>query len=205
MSEKLELPSSSDSIYFTDRDSVRLLGKGLNINMVGGGNRIVIGRNVVINSLSVVMNSNNNLLVIGDDCRVTGSVIMKISDGNEMVVESKTTIGGANFICGEGTKISIGSDCMIAWGIEFRTTDSHAIISRESGERINEASDICIGNHVWIGAHCTILKGSSIGNDSVVSIRSLVNKEFQEDGIVIAGVPAKIVKRGVTWNRPLLG
>lgn len=38
-------------------------------------------------------------------------------------------------------------------------------------------------------------------SDSIVGAMSFVNRQSDEEGVVLAGSPAKIVKRGITWNR----
>ena len=52
---------------------------------------------------------------------------------------------------------------------------------------------IKIGNNVWIGAKSTILDGSVIGNGTVVAAGAVVRGQFP-DNVVLAGVPAKIIK-----------
>lgn len=51
---------------------------------------------------------------------------------------------------------------------------------------------IVIGNRVFIGANTTILMNVHIGNDVVIGAGSLVNKDIP-DGVVVAGVPAKVI------------
>lgn len=89
---------------------------------------------------------------------------------------------------------------MFAYDIDVRTGDSHAIVDAQTGARINHARDIRIGNHVWIAAHCIILKGVSIADNSVVGTGSVV-APVHEEGVIVAGNPAKIVKRGISWTR----
>ena len=196
----------SDSIVeYADEKSVVLSGIGLELKVFGVNNRIYIGKNVRLSGLTININSNNNSIHIGDGCAVSGSIIMKISDGNRIIFGERTSVGGANFICGEGREIKFGKDCMIAWGIEFRTTDSHGIFDLNSRDRVNYAGDISIGDHVWIAAHSIILKNSNIKNGCVVALRSVVSGSFPDENCVIAGLPAKIIKNNIYWERELLG
>lgn len=175
------------------------------IVITGNNNKIVIGKGAALVNVRMQLLSNGNVVEIEGNCRITASVIMKLVDHNSLVIGAGTTIGGCNFICGEGTAISVGRDCMLAWNLEVRTTDSHAIVDVETDQRINPAADIVIEDHVWIGAHATILKGAHIGRDSVVSIRSVVTDKFIESGLVIGGAPARKLRSGINWCRPLLG
>ena len=79
------------------------------------------------------------------------------------------------------------------------------VFDLDTKQRINQADDIIIGNHVWIGAHSTILKGSNIKNGSIIAIKSLVSSYFENENIIIGGIPAKELKRNIYWERPLLG
>ena len=53
---------------------------------------------------------------------------------------------------------------------------------------------IKIGNNCWIGAKATILDGAEIGDGCVIAAGAVVRGKFPNN-VVIAGVPAKIVKR----------
>ncbi|MEL6863368.1 MAG: acyltransferase [Bacteroidota bacterium] len=50
-----------------------------------------------------------------------------------------------------------------------------------------------IGNNIWIGDKCTILKGVTIGDNVVVGAHTLIHKDVPS-GVVIAGQPFKILK-----------
>ena len=95
----------------------------------------------------------------------------------------------------------IGRRCMFSRKIEIRTSDAHSIVDRETGRRLNGAGSITIGDHVWVGLGVVINKGASIPADSVVGAMSFVNRSFDEQGVVLAGTPARVVRRGITWNR----
>lgn len=47
----------------------------------------------------------------------------------------------------------------------------------------------------WIGSGAIILAEVNLGNHVVVAAGSVVTKSFEEDNILIAGTPAKIIKR----------
>lgn len=201
----MQINGSDACVEYADKASVKLKGNGLTLNVIGAGNRISVGKNVFFNGLTINIHSNHNHIHIGDGCHLAGTLIMKIVDGNRIAFGNGTTVGGASIICGEGRSVTFGEDCMLAWGIEIRTTDSHALFDVNSDTRINHAADVVIGDHVWIAAHSIILKGSEIGPGSVVALRSVVSGKFPEGNAVIGGLPAKVIKQGVRWERPLLG
>ena len=65
---------------------------------------------------------------------------------------------------------------------------------------MNKPKPIKIGNHVWIGCRCLILKGSVVGDNCVVAANTSLCKAITGDMQLIAGSPAKIVKQNVVWE-----
>jgi len=171
----------------------------------GDNNQIIIGKGSHLINAHFIMESNNNTILIGEHCRITGRCIQKIVDGNRIEVGNNTTFGNVYIICGEGRKVKIGEDCMLSFDVSLRTSDSHAIIDSISKKRVNFGGDIIIGDHVWIAAHVVVLKGVIISDNSVVALKALVVNKFTSAGIIIGGVPAKVMKEGINWERPLLG
>ena len=96
-------------------------------------------------------------------------------------------------------KISIGSDCLIAYNVVLRTGDSHAIFD-ENSRRINNAKDISIGDKVWIADGVIVLKGAKIADSTIIGSNAVVTGKSFPSHTVIAGNPAKIVKENVTWT-----
>ena len=58
---------------------------------------------------------------------------------------------------------------------------------------------IRIGNHVWIAAYATILKGVCVGDGSVIGTHALVTKDVP-NRVVAAGVPAKVLQENIEWS-----
>ena len=79
-------------------------------------------------------------------------------------------------------KITIGEDVMISRGVTIYDSDFHPI--EKNGENINSEKEIWIGNHVWIGANATILKGVEIGEGSIVSAETLVTNRVGNQIII---------------------
>ncbi len=59
--------------------------------------------------------------------------------------------------------------------------------------------DVEIGNNVWVGDNALFLPGSTVGNNSIVAAGAVVSGRF-DASVVLAGVPAKIIKN---INSPL--
>ncbi len=56
-------------------------------------------------------------------------------------------------------------------------------------------SDIVIEDNCWIGMNCVILPGVTLGPGTVVGAGAVVTKSFPEGRCVIAGNPARLLKK----------
>ncbi len=67
---------------------------------------------------------------------------------------------------------------------------------------VNISEGVKGGNHCYLGAGCKLMIDSRIGNDVIVGANAVVTKQFEDDNIVLAGVPAKILShRGYADGR----
>lgn len=57
-----------------------------------------------------------------------------------------------------------------------------------------EGEDVIIGEKCWIGMNSVILPGVKLGNHTIVAAGAVVTKSFPQGSVVLAGVPAKIIK-----------
>lgn len=93
--------------------------------------------------------------------------------------------------------IYIGSNCRIAPNTVIVDSDYHSMIPPESrlqNPGFEFDKDVVINENVWIGMRSIILKGVTIGKNSVIAAGSVVVKDIPEDCLA-AGVPAIVVKK----------
>lgn len=90
-------------------------------------------------------------------------------------------------------EIVIGVNCVIASGVNIIDTNGHNLISHDRTIGRDTASEIIIGDNVWIGLNAVILKGTKIGTNSVVSAGSVVKGTFPENSLIM-GNPAQLIK-----------
>ena len=146
-------------------------------------------------------------LTVGPSARLHTSMGGRISAGPDCAVESRAllhaekgsiTLGRDVFI-GTGTiivareDITIGDDTLIAEYVTIRDQDhemSSNTVKRSAGFR---TSPISIGRNVWIGAKCSILKGVTIGDDSVIAANAVVSRDVPAR-TVAAGIPARVIR-----------
>lgn len=137
------------------------------VRMSGNSSRIVIGSNDNFRRGLQLRAVNNGVIEIGSNCFINTNVTI-------------TSL----------QKISIGNDVKIANNVVIVDHD-HNYSDDLKGYNTKE---VTIGDKVWIGANCAILKGSHIGKHAVVAAGSIVTGDVPENAVV-AGVPAKVVKK----------
>lgn len=169
----------------------------------GDGNQIEIQAGCVLNNVSFYIRGNHHKILIEKHCRFNRGGNLWLEDSHcILTIGEASTFEDVHLALTEpGSKITIGRDCMFAYDIDVRTGDSHSIISQATNGRVNYAKDITIGDHVWVAAHCILLKGVSIPDNSVVATGAVVTGPYETQGIIIGGNPAKQLKAGITWSR----
>lgn len=199
--------------YLLQRNSAKVKGENNSIerseallskvtfDIVGNDNEIIIGVGARFSNVRIYIRGSNHKLLIGDNCIVRSGSFWFEDSNCTITVGDHCTIEEAGIAVTEPhSRIELGKDCMLSGGISIRNGDSHSIIDLNTNKRINYAQDIDIGDHVWIGSQVQILKGVKIGPNSIIGLRSIVTKDIPSNCIAV-GVPAKVVKERVTWDR----
>lgn len=106
-------------------------------------------------------------LVIGNDVRLNGCII---SANSEVIVKDRARIG--------------------PWA-HLMDGDFHSVEDRKAAGKLRP---IIIEEGAWLTTRCMVLKGVTIGRGAVVAAGSVVTKDV-EPYTVVAGIPAKVVKR----------
>jgi acetyltransferase-like isoleucine patch superfamily enzyme len=88
--------------------------------------------------------------------------------------------------------ITIGDAVMMANGAYVTDSDWHGIYDRVRRDDLR--SPVVIGDNVWLGDNSTVLKGVTIGENSVVAARAVVTRDVPAN-VVVAGNPARVVKQ----------
>lgn len=147
------------------------------------------------------------VVAAGPGCEVSiaprcffNSLAIRVEGGGAVRIAPDCTFNGAELVAYDGPTLTVGRDCMFSSEIRVTTTDHHTIRDAATGERINPPEDIVFGEHVWIGRGVQVLKGARIGDGSVIGARALVTGEIPP-GCLAIGVPAKVVRSGIVWER----
>ena len=97
-------------------------------------------------------------------------------------------------------KISIGNNARISWQSIIMDSDHHPILDINNNI-INEPTEVIIGNNVWIGARCFILKNTTIDDGCIIAANTTVAKNFS--GVkhsIISSNSTKILKTDIRWH-----
>lgn len=150
------------------------------------GSEIKLGRGV-----SLISQSKYNFAGINRPVMLsTVSKDAKIEIGNNSGVSGLTIVSA--------TSVKIGNNTLIGANTNIYDTDFHNIDPdvrlRQTDIKEAPTKRIIIGNNVWIGGGCTILKGVEISDESVIGAGSIVTRDVPKRE-VWGGSPAKFIKK----------
>lgn len=144
---------------------------------------MLLGKNIGINSHRIAD-------PIGGDTKT----MLLCGKGAKMVLHDGVSISNSTIFC--NSYIEIQQDTCIGGSTKIYDTDFHSV---NPAKRLNGNTDVLskpihIGKRVFIGGHCIILKGVTIGDEAVIGAGSVVTKDVPPREIW-AGNPAKFIKK----------
>jgi len=140
-----------------------------------------------------------NNVRFGNNCDIEDGVLFKITQpfsGLNYIQLGDNVFVGADCQFNSSTQIIIGDNCLIASNTTFVDTGHENVLGTLINKQPCTFESIILGEDVWIGTHCSILKGVKIGNGSIVGAGSVVNKSIPENQIW-AGVPARYIRNRI--------
>ncbi|MEO7352109.1 MAG: acyltransferase [Marmoricola sp.] len=130
-------------------------------------------------------------LTYGDGVVILGR--LKLAQGTRLVLGDRVRVRGRVIVNGGGL-VTVGAGCLIS-DCDITDSDFHNLDPARRHLPPDERTQrpVHIGDNVWVGAHALVLKGTTVGRDSVVGAGAVVRGEVPP-GVVIVGNPAQIVK-----------
>ena len=161
--------------------------------MMGRG-RYEIGRDFISNGR--IKLGGPGRIHIGDHCnawaRAESNVLLTFSPAAVIAIGNNVRLNGAGLQAAAG--ITVGDDCILG-SCTIVDTDHHPVgVDRRTSGAAPATAPITIGRNVWIAGMAAVLKGVTIGDDSVVAFGAIVASDVPA-GVVVAGNPARVVKR----------
>jgi maltose O-acetyltransferase len=108
-------------------------------------------------------------------------------------IGDRTEFNNNLMIKSEGAGIKIGKDGLFGAGVEIFDSNFHDLHPdrRKAGTQL--MAPVEVGDNVFVGMGVKILKGVTIGSDSVIGAGSVVSSSIPA-GVVAAGSPARVIR-----------
>jgi len=132
------------------------------------------------------------LLTIGRKTQIGSFSKIKATDG-PLTIGSNVSIGTCCFISADKMGVEIGDYSLIGSNVAIIGNDyKYDKLDVPICEQEKTSKGIKIGYNVWIGTNTTILDGSTIGRNVIITPNSVVSRKIPENSI-IQGNPAKVI------------
>lgn len=176
--------------------------------------KVKYGKNLLLKGVPVIFNKSGANLTIGDNVTVKSSflsnlvglysrtIIVTRAPGAEIIIGNSVGISGATIYA--RSKIEIDENTCIGGNTKILDNDFHPIEVEARNRLLHDSNGgdselvpskpIRIGKNCFIGCNSIILKGTVLGDGCVVGAGAVVSGKF-EDNCVIAGNPARVIKR----------
>lgn len=139
-------------------------------------------------SFHLIIRKNSNV-ILGKNFRARNNVAIRVQNKGEIHIGNNVFFNdNCSIVCHD--KINIGNNVIFGQNVMLFDHD------HDYKNNINNyiCKEIKIGNNVWIGANCTILKGVSIGNNVVVAAGTVVNQNI-DDNVIVYQKKETIIKK----------
>lgn len=136
---------------------------------------------------------------VGKDIRIHGGANISVNENARLTIGDDVLFNHNVFLaCSK--EVEIGNHVSFGWNVQVLDSDFHIIYDSEKKEFISPCGTVKIGDYVWLGNHCSVLKKSVVPSRSIVSSNSLVNRDLSESGetgSLFAGMPVKCKRTGL--------
>ncbi len=115
------------------------------------------------------------------------------SKDSQIRIGKDVWINNNAFICADKTSITIQDNCLIGTNFSCIDSDFHGLGAKERLSGDYECKPVMVEKNVFIGNNVSILKGVTIGENTVIANGSIVTKSFPAN-VIIGGNPAKVIR-----------
>jgi acetyltransferase-like isoleucine patch superfamily enzyme len=128
--------------------------------------------------------SENTEITIEEGVTINESNNIALKKNGQFIIGKNTYITRATIACYE--KIEIGENCILGEGLKIfdhnhqYTTEPFSVSKTEFN-----TAHVKLGNNVWTGANCIILKGVTIGDNVILGAGCVIHKDIPANSIVI--------------------
>jgi acetyltransferase-like isoleucine patch superfamily enzyme len=173
----------------TQIGKLRLVGPALNARIhLRTANRL--GGRITLRGRARVVN--DGTMTFGDRVRLDSTLAtleLVTIDGGHLEVGNNVFINHGTSIV-SSAHVKIGNDCLIGTHVMVMDCDFHRV---EDKAWDTTGRPIVLQDRVWLGNHSIVLKGVTVGHDSVVAAGAVVTRDVPPR-TVVAGNPARVVR-----------
>ena len=179
---------------------------GCSFRIMGSNNTIIIDESSNFIDTRIYIWGDNNKLILNSNTSFN-NVLFDFGTGcnNRLCeIEKNNSLMEWNIhIWGEKSKFRLGKNCLLSNKVTVLTSDGHKILDKFNNELINESRYRCveIGEESWIGKNIILCKNTMLPPKTIVGTGSVVTKSFDETCCIIAGNPAKIIRKNVEYKK----
>ena len=161
----------------------------------------IVGKNLSLPNGIPLIIGNHLEIYLGENVTIGRSTISasKVFDKPLLKVGNNSYIGYGTTIS-VAKEVIIGDSCMIAGGCLIMDSDDHPLSPQKRLLRMpvdkENVQPVKIGNNVWIGSNSTILKGVTIGDNSIIATHSVVTRDV-EPNCMYGGIPATLIRGNI--------
>jgi len=156
---------------------------------------VLMGRGIIVNKRHGRFTT-GGVCMVRQGCRF--AIVGHEDQPAHMHIGAGTEIGDRTII-NVSQRVEIGARCSISWDCDISDSDFHQIILAD-GRRPPVSEPVFIEDDVWIGSHCLIFKGVTIGHNSVIAAGSVVRRDVPPYSLM-AGNPARRIGQIAGWQR----
>lgn len=95
------------------------------------------------------------------------------------------------FVCHE--EMYLGSDSLVSWDTLFMDTDTHQIDNKPT------SAPVVLGDSVWVGCRCLVLKGAVVPDGSVLAAGTTVTRSLAPERALFGGLN-KLLRTEIEWH-----
>ena len=157
-------------------------------NLIAGMQELTLGEDIIIGHFNIVLGGSK--VTLGD-----GAMIGRFNEINSIL---NPLVRGAPV-----PELKLGRRAMITAWHKIDFTDKVELgenvvfagrLSNVWTHNRQDVAPVCIGDRCYVGSGIQMVPGSRLGADCVIGLGSIITKQFDQERVLIAGVPAKVVK-----------
>jgi acetyltransferase-like isoleucine patch superfamily enzyme len=154
------------------------------------------------NVVSLGIGGDGATVFIGPDCEFTAGDLYCGSESSIVFNGGVTATRCAIVDARNGGSIVAEPDQLWAANVYVATDDMHRLADQATGARLNPfGAHIKLGRHVWLGRDVTVTGHAEIGDGVVVGMQSMVRGQKIPPNTAVGGVPARVLREGITWSK----